>query len=194
MKDRFRDKTRDQLLDTLNLIGVKAKMTERKGVNLGNTLSISKDLEKIENSWYQRSLGLIEVSEGPIKWINVLKKDGSDKSPPRWWIVMGVEDTRVLSTSRKIQIKTIRKKKFPIFGKVTSVDWRGSDKDTNLAARLSKDEATKLLATRVGNIEIKIQTKEFKGWTITVDRKFNPTIEDWKTLQTVADYLLSAPS
>ena len=108
MKDRFRDKTRDQLLDTLNLIGVKAKMTERKGVNLGNTVSISKDLEKIENSWYQRSLGLIEVSEGPIKWINVLKKDGSDKSPPRWWIVMGVEDTRVLSTSRKIQIKTIR--------------------------------------------------------------------------------------
>jgi len=193
MKDKFRDKTRDQLLDTLNLIGVKAKMTERKGVNLGK-LSISKDLEKIENSWYQRSLGLIEVSESPIKWINVLKKDGSDKSPPRWWIVMGVEDTRVLSTSRKIQIKTIRKKKFPIFGKVIGVDWQGSDKDTNLAARLSKDEATKLLATRVGNIEIKIQTKEFKGWTITVDRKFNPTIEDWKTLQTVADYLLSAPS
>ena len=79
MKDKFRDKTRDQLLDTLNLIGVKAKMTERKGVNLGK-LSISKDLEKIENSWYQRSLGLIEVSESPIKWINVLKKDGSDKS------------------------------------------------------------------------------------------------------------------
>ena len=193
MKDKFRDKTRDQLLDTLNLIGVKAEMTERKGVSLGK-LSISKDLEKIENSWYQRSLGLIEVSESPIKWINVLKKDGSDKSPPRWWIVMGVEDTRVLSTSRKIQIKTIRKKKFPIFGKVIGVDWQGSDKDTNLAARLSKDEATKLLATRVGNIEIKIQTKEFKGWTITVDRKFNPTIEDWKTLQTIAEYLLSDPS
>ena len=121
MKDKFRDKTRDQLLDTLNLIGVKAEMTERKGVSLGK-LSISKDLEKIENSWYQRSLGLIEVSESPIKWINVLKKDGSDKSPPRWWIVMGVEDTRVLSTSRKIQIKTIRKKKFPIFGKVIGVD------------------------------------------------------------------------
>ena len=45
MKDKFRDKTRDQLLDTLNLIGVKAEMTERKGVSLGK-LSISKDLER----------------------------------------------------------------------------------------------------------------------------------------------------
>ena len=193
MKNRFRDKTRDQLVDTLNLIGVKAEMTDRKSVDLEKS-SISKHLEKTENSWYQRSLGLIEVIEGPIKWINILKKDGSDKSPPRWWIVMGVNDNRVLSTSRKIQLKTIRKKNFPIFGKITGVSWEGSDRDTNLAERLSKDEATKSLATRVGNIEIKIQTKEFKGWTITVDRKFNPTIEDWKTYQTIAHYLLSAPS
>ena len=193
MKNRLRDKTRDQLVDNLNLIGVKANMADRKSVTLEKT-SISKHLEKTENSWYQRSLGLIEVIEGPIKWINVLKKDGSDKSPPRWWIVMGVDDNRVLSTSRKIQLKTIRKKNFPIFGKVTDVSWQGSDKDTNLSDRLSKNEATKSLATRVGNIEIKIQTKEFKGWTITVDRKFNPTIEDWKTFQTIADYLLSAPS
>ena len=193
MKDRFRDKTRDQLVGNLNLIGVKAKMTDRKDVSPERS-SISKRLEKTENSWYQRSLGMIEVIEGPIKWINVLKKDGGDKSPPRWWIVLGVTVNRVLSTSRKIQLKTVRKKNFPIFGKVVDVSWQGSDKDTNLAYRLSENEATKSLATRVGNIEIKIQTKEFKGWTITVDRKFNPTIEDWETFQTIANYLLSAPS
>jgi hypothetical protein len=190
MKDKFRDKTRDELLATLNFIGVKAEMTDRQG----EKSSIGKQLEKTENSWYQRSLGLIEVIEGPIKWINILKKDRSDKRPPKWWIVMGVSDNRVVSTSRKIQIKTIRKKNFPIFGKVTDVNWQGSDKDTHIADRLSKNEATKSLATRVGNIEIKIQTKEFKGWTITVDRKFQPTIEDWKIFQTIADYLLSAPS
>ena len=74
MKDRFRDKTRDQLVGNLNLIGVKAKMTDRKDVSPERS-SISKRLEKTENSWYQRSLGMIEVIEGPIKWINVLKKD-----------------------------------------------------------------------------------------------------------------------
>ena len=191
MKDRLRDKTRDQLVDTLNLIGVKAEMTDRKGVNLGK-LSISKDLEKIENSWYQRSLGLIEVIEGPIKWINVLKKDGSDKSPPKWWIVMGVNDNRVLATSRKIRIKTVRKKAFPIFGKVVAVKWSGDDMDTNLATILSADDDTKRLATRIGNIEIKIQTKQFKGWTITVDRKFNPSSDDWNLLETIAKRLLKA--
>lgn len=45
MKNRFRDKTRDQLVDTLNLIGVKAEMTDRKSVDLEKS-SISKHLEK----------------------------------------------------------------------------------------------------------------------------------------------------
>ena len=29
--------------------------------------------EKVENSWYQRSLGVIDISGGAIKWINILK-------------------------------------------------------------------------------------------------------------------------
>ena len=64
--------------------------------------------------------------------------------------------------------------------------------DTNLATILSADDDTKRLATRIGNIEIKIQTKQFKGWTITVDRKFNPSSDDWNLLETIAKRLLKA--
>ena len=69
MKERFRDKTRDDLANALDLIGVKAEMADRERAE-----------EKVENSWYQRSLGVIDIAEGPISWINILKKDPSKDS------------------------------------------------------------------------------------------------------------------
>ena len=59
MKEKMRDKSRDELANILNLVGVKAKMAERGRVE-----------EKIEDSWYQRPLGIIDIPEGPIRWIN----------------------------------------------------------------------------------------------------------------------------
>ena len=99
MKERFRDKTRDDLANALNLIGVKAEMADRERAE-----------EKVENSWYQRSLGVIDIAEGPIRWINILKKDPSKDSPPRWWIVMGIPDDSAVSIRKQIKIKTKRKK------------------------------------------------------------------------------------
>ena len=73
MKDRLRDKSRDGLAYALNSVGVKAEMAERGRAE-----------EKVEDSWYQRSLGVIDILEGSIRWINILKKDGSNNSPPHW--------------------------------------------------------------------------------------------------------------
>ena len=61
MREKMRDKSRDDLAYALNLVGVKAEMSDR-----------GRPEEKVENSWYQRSLGVIDISEGPIRWINIL--------------------------------------------------------------------------------------------------------------------------
>ena len=63
MKESLRDKTRDDLTFALNAAGVGSEMSDRGRVE-----------DKVENSWYQRSLGVIDISEGAIKWINILKK------------------------------------------------------------------------------------------------------------------------
>ena len=110
MRDRLRDKTRDELAFTLNSIGVHAEMAERGRVE-----------EKAENSWYQRSLGIIEIPQGPIRMINILKKDRSRHSPPRWWVVLGIPDERLTSTQQSVKMKTVRKKTFPLFGKIGDV-------------------------------------------------------------------------
>jgi hypothetical protein len=188
LKNAFRDKFRDDLTQNLNQIGVNAKMAERGRVE-----------EKAENSWYQRSLGVIEIPEGPVKIINILKKDRSRDSGPQWWVVLGIPDEQLASSSQTVKIKTVRKKKFPIFGGIVDVIWRGNDGGTNLVNTLSEDIPTKNLAKRIGNLEIKSQSQ---AWTLTVflgqrglfsNRPFTLTEQDWETVEKIADYILSSP-
>ena len=114
----------------LNSVGAKAEMAERGRVE-----------EKVESSWYQRSLGIIDISKGPIRWINILKRDRQRDSPPRWWVIFGMPDERPISDRQAVKIKTVRKKTFPLFGKVVDV--------------LSNDETVKNLAKKIGNLEIR---------------------------------------
>ena len=183
LKEKFRDKSIDKLAWTLtNLTGVKAQISERK-----------RPEEKVENSWYQRSLGVIDITDGPIKWISILKKDGSQNNPPKWWVVMGIPFVEDVTTDQKISIKTVRKKAFPFFGKVVDVTWKGDDNVSGLINTLSQDTSTKELSKKIGNLEIKSQSEGFQGWTLTSDKRFAPTSKDWEVIQSIANYILSAP-
>ena len=183
MKENFRDKSRDELTWNLtNLTGVNAQMSERE-----------RPEEKVENSWYQRSLGVIDISDGPIKWISILKRDRSKDSPPKWWVVMGIPLDGDGTVGQKISIKTDRKKNFPLFGKVVDVTWKGDDGASGLINTLSQDTAIKELSKKIGNLEIKSQSEVFQGWTLTTDKRFAPTKQDWDVIQSIAGKILSAP-
>ena len=181
MKEIFRDKSRDKLAQSLNTLGIKTTLAERGRYE-----------EKVENSWYQRSLGIIDIQEGLVRWINILKKDGSKNSPPQWWVVLGIPDERPLTNHKAVDIKTIRKKTFPLFGRVVDVTWKGNDHHTGLVHVLSNDEAVINLAKRIGNLTIHSYAKEFQGWTLQVDRRFEPTNQEWATIQKIADYILTS--
>ena len=157
MKGRLRDKSRDELAYALNSVGVKTEMAERGRAE-----------EKVEDSWYQRSLGVIDILEGSIRWVNILKRDAGQHNPPKWWVVLGIPDERPVSTRQQTKIKTVRKKTFPLFGKVVDVIWKGYDGGTGLVNTLSKDVPTKTLAKRIGNLEVKSQANGFQGWTLLI--------------------------
>ena len=181
-KEQLRDKSRDELAYALNSVGVKAEIAERGVVE-----------ERAENPWYQRSLGTIDIANGPIRWINILKKDSGQHNPPKWWVVLGIPDERPISNHQTVNIKTVRNKTFPLFGKIVDVTWKGNDSGTDLVKVLSTDPAIKTLSQRIGNLEIKNHSNEFQGWTLTVDRRFSPTNQDWETLEKIADHILSSP-
>ena len=76
MREKFRDKIRDEFTKQLNDIGVTAIVSDR-----------DRSEEKVGNRMMRRSLGIIDLpnEDGPIKWINIIKQDRTDKQPPRWW-------------------------------------------------------------------------------------------------------------
>jgi hypothetical protein len=187
MKEMFRDKSRDHLTKNLNSIGVNAQMAKR-----------GRREEKIHDTWWQRSLGIIDIPDGHIRWINILKKDRSKHSGPLWHILFGIPDERPIQNGKSVQIRTIRKKTFPIFGKVVSVNWKGKDYGTGLAITLSHDEEISELSKRIGNLRIHSFDKGCTlmlgryGKPSMLDRRAGPSDHDWAVLQKLAGYILSS--
>ena len=176
MREKLRDKTRDQLAENLNGIGVTATLSER-----------DRPEEKVGNRLFRRSLGIIDIADdGLIRWINIIKKDRQKDSPPRWWVYLGIPVDKQLPKSRSVNIRTKRKKSFPLFGRIIGVTWKGEDRNHGLAKKLSDDVETDNLAVGIGNIRVQTLHEEFSGWSIEIDRKFEPTPEIWKSLQRVA--------
>ena len=182
MREKLRDKTRDDLAHALNSLGVMAEMAERGRVE-----------EKVNNSWINRSLGVIDLPEGPIRLINILKKDRSKESPPMWWINLCIPDERPVLIHKEVKVMTVREKSFPLFGKVVEVTWKGEDYGTGIVYTLSNDESSKALAMAIGNLKIRSYSKEFQGRTLEVDRRFSPTSQDWEAINKIAGHLLSSP-
>ena len=182
MKERFRDKTRDELTLALNELGVTATMAER-----------GRPEEKILDTWVNRSQGVIDLPAGPVRWINCLKQDGSQYSPPRWWAVFGIPDDRTFSEQRAVKIKTVRRKSFPLFGKVVGVEWQGEDYASRLLSVFANDPGVKSFVKRTGDIEIESHAGDFQGWTVQVQGKFKVTQQDWDVVQKMVDHLLSCP-
>ena len=182
MKERLRDKTRDELALALNELGVEATLAER-----------GRSVEKILDTWWNRSQGIIVLSSGPIRWINCLKQDGSQYSPPQWWAVFGIPDERTFSEQRAVKIKTVRRKSFPLFGKVVDVEWKGEDHASRLLSAFANDPAVKSFVKRHGNVEIRSHAEEFQGWTIQLTGKFKVRQQDWDVVQKMVEHLLSCP-
>lgn len=73
MRERFRDKARDNLEAALQSLGLPASMSER-----------DEPIENVQKPGWSRALGSIEVTDGPISRVNFFKIDGSQYSPNRW--------------------------------------------------------------------------------------------------------------
>ena len=182
LKERLRDKTRDELTRALNALGIEAAMAERGRAEEG-----------VNNTWYQRSLGVIDLPDGPVRWINVLKKDGSRYNAPQWWYVLFIPDERSIPSELPVEIKTVRRKTFPLFGRVVDVTWTGEDQGTGLANTLTVEPAAKDLTKRAGDMEVRSYTELSQGWTLQLSRRFAPRRRDWDAVVRIADHLLASP-
>ncbi|MQG19523.1 MAG: hypothetical protein FI687_07110 [SAR202 cluster bacterium] len=187
-REKIRDKSRDELTKSLTGIGIDAEMSTR-GLKE----------EKIGKSWLRSSLGIINIQDQSVKWINVVKQNGSQHSPPKWFFIYFIPDIRI-SNQNKIKIKTFRKRSFLlIFGKIIDVTWSGNDINTGLSEILNSDLDMKNFVKKIGDIQIESHSDIIKGWTIRLEtyrRNSGPPSvysETWKNLQKITQQLLSLP-
>lgn len=187
LKETFRDKTRDILYKKLSNIGLECEMADRGSVE-----------EKLFNPWHRRSLGIIRInSDHHIKYINIIKRDRGKDTPPRWWHYFAIPTPTSSSKEASIIVKSIRKKSFPVFGKVKSIDWKFNNKGKNLAYKFTKDSEINALSIKLGNIKVQSLHENFSGYSIELE--FNKSIfplnsapnisinvSQWNTLNKIA--------
>ena len=176
----FRDHARDNICAGLQSLGMDAQMADRG---------------RPEEDSGGGSLGIIDIVDGPISWVNVRKvNSGSqdDASVDRY-TDYGVKVSYRLPNAT---ISLVSRKNFPLLGEVDEADWRaeGSDTESGLVAgvlrRLWEDVQVRraIIATR--DVEI---TRSWLGcWVVSTDTNEAPTRRAWDCYQAIARHLIQA--
>ena len=168
-------------------MGVKACMAERG---------------RPEEKTAKASLGIIDITGSPIRWINVRLVGLGDNSED--FVDYGVPDSRALPPI-EIQSKWVRT--FPVFGRIIDVRWevvsiidvRWRDwRDTGImiVQRLSSDDTIR--NSIVDACEVTVRAVPESGCWLIIQRRYtwnSPLLKghQWRCYEKIAEHLLATP-
>ena len=185
IKEQFRDHRRDVICADLVSMGIDAKMAERgrpeEGWEAGHR--ISKGLGAY------RSLGLIDITGGPIGWLNPGDIPGGQGGPrPYRLIQCGVPDVS-LTDGPGAHIRSVSARGFPGFGSVVKVGWVGDDLGRGIIQRLDDDDSLLKSIDQSGDVYI-YGIPEHGCWVFMTRGNHAPTKAMWDFYQSIARHLL----
>lgn len=177
LKESLRDKTRDSLCADLRALRINAQMAER-----------GRAVELIGQSWRGRSLGLIEIQDSPIRWVNIVAKEPAVRATP-----VGVPGERTTYTNLYlVPDSTISKagsarsawvKSVPVFGHVVGVRWKGN-LPSDIVEQLGEDLLLSQTLIKLGE-DVHIESHPgYRCWQISTNRYQYPGL--WRTYQPVS--------
>ncbi len=140
------------------------------------------------------SLGLIDIPDGPIRWIVVCKDDGqpgqSNKLLSDYYINYGVSDPRLEPKFPRLLIESTRKKNYPLVGRVVDLRWEGKDSGLGVIGRLNSDISIKEPIMRSRDVKIRIH-RHLRCWIISTKTWDVPSPGLWNCYQAIAQHLLA---
>lgn len=168
IKEAFRDHTRDDICAGLQRLGIDARIGERER-------------------------DMIDIPEGPIRWVNVRKEHyvNQHSSGTSYYTDYGVPDYRLASSLRGLEICSVRVKTFPIFGQVVDLRWEGKDLGLGLISRLNSDISIKRPIIESRDVTIRTHGKYNRYWIISTHTTEVPSRELWDCYQKIAQHLLA---
>lgn len=188
LKEAFRDEARDKVCEVLQNIGINAQMSER-----------GRPEENLELRPYCESLGIIDIAESPIRWINVVRKRVGHVT--EYFLKYGVPDSRLSPSSPKVRIEAVPKYQFRLFGKITDLKWEREDSDLQIIGRMNSDGELKQMIIE-SRVNFTIHVHIDRGiWIISNDYSnfltsplYPPakySEEEWRICQAIAHHLVA---
>ena len=177
-RERFRDKFRDRVCAGLRKLGIDAQMSLRGRIE--------------EMVCGGESLGIIDIDNSPITWINTRREkgDGGQSSHVYYFIDYGILDNRLGQNSNLLEIRTIRVKTIPWFGRVVDLRWEGEDLNLGIISRLNSDISLKPPIMR--SYDVMIHADGQHGyWIISAETIEVPSPELWSCYEAIAQHLLT---
>lgn len=142
---------RKGFVDELADIGVSASLAEGTRAE-----------ERIGIPWSDTSEGLIDVADGPVRWIHLVDNEESGR-----YLRLGVPDQNMVTEFPEIRVESQAFRKFPLFGKVVSCYWRAYRDPVGLGDRLNHHSDFTTAAVGCRNITIRSHPK-LRFWVIQV--------------------------
>ena len=144
-----------------------------------------------EESIRQGSKGLVDIPEGPIRWINLRRIT----HPTDYFIDYGVPDLRLGPNSPKLLIKSVRIKNFPLLGEIVDLRWKGKDAGLGIIGLLNSDTSLKRPIMVSRDVYIQGYGKH-RCWIISMPSDWStrwdvPSRDLWNCYQGIARHLLA---
>ena len=176
----------DRIFIALNELGVDVQFSEtyqrEQVIGIG-------DMFKANNS-----LGLINIKDGPIRWINFKEARKSKGRGGDYRCSYNMDYGVPLTGGSKISSKRIlaaRLKKFSVFGPVVRVRWKGEGWGRNVADYLNGDALMGQPTVMDDGIELTCYP-EHPCWLISTKEWRRPSKEKWNAYQALAGHLVTA--
>ena len=176
----IRDHTRDDYCRGLKEIGVNARMAER-------------GREEEKNPPNTASLGLIDVEESPIRWINLYKYGLLMASSVAYGAIFGIPDDRITAELSGASLHAVPVRRFPVFGRVVDLYWKGDARLGGIIDRMNENRSLKKNMIENGRVMMATVNVDFGGWTSAPPNAKVPTRGSWEFYETFANQLIDAP-
>jgi hypothetical protein len=176
VKELFRDKTRDRICAGLRMLGIDAQMSLRGRIE--------------ERVCGGNSLGIIDIHNSPIDWVNIRKETrGSGENRNVYhFIEYGIPDNRLGSNSDLIGIKTVSIKTIPLVGRIKDIRWEGEELNLGIISRLNDDISLKYPIMKSHDLSITANGK-YGCWVISTETRKIPTADLWSCYEAIAQHL-----
>ena len=146
------------------------------------------------------SLGVIDIVDGPIRWVNVTFATfvwGEDNDPPIY-LVYGVPDPKVRSGFPEVRLQAIpvQEKDLGEDERVIGVRWKGEDFDLGVVQHLSQNVLVTRAFLEYLSKGFSLEIRAYPGWrcwTLTVEDVLSPSKQEWDSYQSIASHLLGTP-